>query len=107
MRFLIDAQLPPALCGWLEERGFEAEHVCRRLGGQTPDAEIAAFAAAEGFVLVTKDDDFALRHPPVDYRLVWLRCGNIANLALREWMLERWTLLLVKLEAGEELIEVR
>ncbi len=77
------------------------------LGGQTPDADIAAFAAAEGFVLVTKDDDFALRHPPIDYRLLWLRCGNIANLALREWMLERWTLLLVKLEAGEALIEVR
>jgi predicted nuclease of predicted toxin-antitoxin system len=107
MRFLIDAQLPPALCGWFAERGFEAEHVSRRLGGQMPDAEIAACAAAESFVLVTKDDDFALRYPPVAYRLVWLRCGNIANRALRAWLLERWTLLLVKLEAGEDLIEVR
>ncbi|HEX8223717.1 MAG TPA: DUF5615 family PIN-like protein [Allosphingosinicella sp.] len=42
MRFLIDAQLPPALCGWFEERGFEAEHVSERLGGQIPDADIAA-----------------------------------------------------------------
>lgn len=107
MRFLVDAQLPPALCGWFAERGFEAEHVYQRLGGQTPDAEIARFAAAEGFILMTKDDDFALRYPPVDYRLVWLRCGNITNRALREWLLERWTLLLVKLDAGEGLIEVR
>jgi predicted nuclease of predicted toxin-antitoxin system len=38
---------------------------------------------------------------------VWVRCGNITNRALREWLLERWTLLLVKLEAGENLIEVR
>jgi predicted nuclease of predicted toxin-antitoxin system len=38
---------------------------------------------------------------------VWLRCGNIANRAPREWLLARWTLLLVKLEAGEDLIEVR
>ncbi|MGK6317981.1 DUF5615 family PIN-like protein [Sphingomonas sp. DT-204] len=29
MRFLIDAQLPPALCGWLRERGHEAIHVSR------------------------------------------------------------------------------
>lgn len=107
MRFLIDAQLPPALCGWFEERGFEAEHVSQGLGGQTHDAEIATFAAAEGFVLVTKDDDFSLRYPPVDYSLVWLRCGNITNRALREWLAARWDLLLVKLEAGEGLIEVR
>ena len=107
MRFLIDAQLPPALCGWFGERGLEAEHVTQRLGGQTPDAEIAACVSAEGFILVTKDDDFALRHPPVGYQLLWLRCGNIANRALRDWLLERWTLVLVRLEAGERLIEVR
>jgi len=27
MRFLVDAQLPPALCGWLRERGHDALHV--------------------------------------------------------------------------------
>jgi predicted nuclease of predicted toxin-antitoxin system len=107
MRFLIDAQLPPALCGWFAERGFEAEHVTERLGGQTPDVEIAAYAEANGLVLVTKDDDFALRHPPEAYQLVWLRCGNIVNRVLREWLLARWTLLLVKLSAGERMVEVR
>lgn len=107
MRFLIDAQLPPALCIWFNDRGFDAEHVSERLGGQTPDAEIAACVAAEGFVLITKDDDFALRHPPNDYQLVWLRCGNIANRALQMWLLERWALLLAKLASGERLIEVR
>ena len=107
MRFLIDAQLPPALCGWFEERGLEAEHVVERLGGQIPDADIAAYAAAEGFVLVTKDDDFALRHPPDDYQLAWLRCGNITNRSLRKWLAERWPLVLTGLEAGERLLEVR
>lgn len=42
MRFLIDAQLPPALCAWFEERGFAAEHVAERLEGQTADSETAA-----------------------------------------------------------------
>ena len=50
MRFLVDAQLPPVLCGWFEERGSEAEHVSRRLGGQTPDAEIAAYAAGQALI---------------------------------------------------------
>ncbi|HZG07795.1 MAG TPA: DUF5615 family PIN-like protein [Allosphingosinicella sp.] len=76
MRFLIDAQLPPALCDWFGERGFEAEHVTQRLGGQAPDTQIAALAAADDSVLVTNDDDFALRHPPEDYRLLWLRYGK-------------------------------
>lgn len=107
MRFLIDAQLPPALCEWFGEQGFEAEHVTQRLGGQTPDADIAACASAEGFVLVTKDDDFALRHPPESYQLVWLRCGNITNRALRGWLLARWAPLLAALNAGERLLEVR
>ncbi|HET9637627.1 MAG TPA: DUF5615 family PIN-like protein [Allosphingosinicella sp.] len=107
MRFLIDAQLPPALCGWFRERGLEAGHVSERLGGQTPDAEIAACAVTEDLVLVTKDDDFALRHPPGAYRLVWLRCGNITNRALGEWLEERWAAIAAGLEAGEALIEVR
>ena len=28
MRFVADAQLPPALARWLVARGHEAEHVC-------------------------------------------------------------------------------
>jgi predicted nuclease of predicted toxin-antitoxin system len=107
MRFLIDAQLPPGLCGWLEERGFEAEHVSRALGGQTPDVEIATYAMSKAAVLITKDDDFALRHPPETYQLIWVRCGNITNRALSAWLLGRWTAIIEKLEAGERLIEVR
>jgi predicted nuclease of predicted toxin-antitoxin system len=107
MRFLIDAQLPPALCDWFQQHGHEAEHVTARLGGQTPDAQIAAYAAANRLILVTKDDDFALRFPPEAYQLVWLRCGNITNRALREWLEPRWSQLLVLLEAGDRLIELR
>lgn len=107
MRFLVDAQLPPSLCDWFEGHGFEAEHVTTRLGGQTPDAKIAAHAVAEQMVLVTKDDDFASRHPPGDYQLLWLRCGNITNRALREWLGARWEAVATRLGAGESLVEVR
>lgn len=64
MRFLVDAQLPPALAGWLRDRGHEAEHVADvGLVGAT-DAEIAVRAERSAAVLVTKDEDFtAIRLP--------------------------------------------
>ena len=107
MRLLIDAQLPPGLCGWFGEQGVEAEHVSAVLGGQTPDAAIADYAAANQLVLVTKDDDFRLRHPPTGYRLIWLRCGNITNSALRAWLGERWPEAKARLDEGEVFVEVR
>lgn len=107
MRFLIDAQLPPMLCNWLEEQGHSARHVADVLGGQTPDREVAAYAAAQGLVLVTKDDDFIQRYPPINYQLVWLRCGNITNRAIRPWLSARWESLSVRLSEGELLVEVR
>lgn len=42
MRFLIDAQLPPALCGWFEARGHEAVHVSAIGMVGASDTEIAA-----------------------------------------------------------------
>ena len=107
MRALIDAQLPPALCGWFAEQGVEAEHISVVLGGQTADAVIAAHATTNALVLITKDDDFRLRHPPGDYRLVWLRCGNITNRALRAWLGERWDEVRRRLDEGDVFVEVR
>ncbi|MBK8695064.1 MAG: DUF5615 family PIN-like protein [Deltaproteobacteria bacterium] len=49
MKFLIDAQLPPRLVGWLVARGQEARHVVDLPDGlRLPDAEIWRLAAAEG-----------------------------------------------------------
>lgn len=107
MRVLIDAQLPPGLRGWFHERGIHADHVADVLEGQAPDAAIAAYAAASGSILLTKDDDFRLRHPPGDYRLVWVRCGNITNRALRDWLAGRWDEVWQRIDEGEIFIELR
>ena len=107
MRLLIDAQLPPALCGWFAERGLMATHVSVELGGQTPDAAIAAYVERHGMILVTKDDDFLLRYPPVKSRLLWLRCGNISNRGLRLWLDARWAMIANRLDQGDRVIEVR
>ena len=91
----------------MREQGIEAEHVFEVLGGQTPDARIAAYAEANQLVLLTKDDDFRLRFAPGIYRLVWLRCGNITNRALRVWLGERWPEVRRRIEEGDVLVEVR
>ncbi|HEX8301471.1 DUF5615 family PIN-like protein [Sphingomonas sp.] len=107
MRLLIDAQLPPALCGWFEERGIEASHVRDVLGGQAPDRDIADYVESHELVLVTKDDDFLFRFPPSQSQLIWLRCGNISNRGLRLWLEPRWSAIAARLVEGDLVIEVR
>ena len=107
MRLLIDAQLPPMLCEWFAERGIEATHVADILGGQTPDRDIARHVESHKLILVTKDDDFLLRHRPDRSRLIWLRCGNISNRGLREWLDVRWLAIEKRLHQGDTIIEVR
>lgn len=107
MRLLVDAQLPPALCGWFEARGLAAAHVRDLLGGQTPDRAIHEHVEAHALILVTKDDDFLLRYPPVRSRLLWLRCGNISNRGLRLWLDPLWPVIEARLSEGERVIEVR
>jgi predicted nuclease of predicted toxin-antitoxin system len=107
MRLLVDAQLPPALSDWFNERGYEAAHVRDELGGQTPDREIAAYVEQYGLILVTKDDDFLLRYPPIRSRLIWLRCGNISNRGLRLWLDPLWVAIETRLNDGDLIIEVR
>ncbi len=82
MRFLVDAQLPRRMCGWLAGFGHEACHTPDLpSGNRTPDGVLIAEADRRGAVLVTKDDDFVqsrlLNGKP---RLLWLvATGNIDN----------------------------
>ena len=78
MRFLVDAQLPPALALWLQTREHEAKAV-RDVGlRNATDDVIWDFAEHDGWVVVTKDDDFAERAMREDSgpQVVWLRIGN-------------------------------
>lgn len=61
MRFLVDAQLPPALARWLTSQGQKAEHVMDLDLHRASDPEIWRFAEATSAVIVTKDEYFALR----------------------------------------------
>ena len=85
MKFIVDAQLPLRLAHDLAAPGHDVRHTLELpLGNQTSDADIAALAAREGRVVVTKDSDFVttfLLHgsPP---KLLLISTGNISNDAL-------------------------
>lgn len=107
MKFLIDAQLPPALCRWLRDRGHEAVHVSEIDMIAASDVAIAARAEADGAVLISKDEDFILLRLPDRFALLWLRCGNATNRALVVWLEPRWSRIVALLGSGERLVEVR
>jgi predicted nuclease of predicted toxin-antitoxin system len=58
-------------------------------------------------VLASKDEDFVVLRLPDRFALLWLRCGNAANVVLTAWLEERWTRIAALLEGGERFVEVR
>ncbi|MEV4421260.1 DUF5615 family PIN-like protein [Patulibacter sp. NPDC049589] len=109
MRFLVDAQLPPALARLLTSRGHHAEHVTDIDRGGAPDRELWDYALRHDAVLITKDEDFSdmvlFRDPaPV---VVWVRVGNTRRRALLEWFDPLVDQIVEMVDAGHRLIELR
>ncbi len=109
MRFLVDAQLPPALARWLGERGFSATPVREAGLRDYDDGSIWNFAVSGGWTVITKDEDFIGRclgradAPAV----VWLRIRNCTNRVLFVWLEPLLPEIVRRLEAGERLLEVQ
>ncbi len=109
MRFLVDAQLPPALARWLGEHGCAATAV-RDVGlRESDDGSIRSFAFAGDWVLITKDEDLVERSldsvegPPI----VWLRIGNCTNRVLFRWLEPLLPEIVTQLESGQGIVEAR
>ena len=91
MRFLVDAQLPPALARWRREAGHDAQAI-REVGlREAADGEVWDYALANGAAIITKDEDFPTRAHRTDAGpvIIWLCVGNVSNHALRRWFLPR------------------
>jgi predicted nuclease of predicted toxin-antitoxin system len=108
-RFLIDAQLPPALAKALQDAGQKAEHVEDVGLREAEDKVIWARVCANNGVLVTKDEDFVERYRrhTDEGCLLWLRIGNSSTRTLLAWFMPLLPQLLARLEAGDKFIEVR
>ena len=109
MRFLVDAQLPPALASWLNARGHAAKAVRDINLRNASDSAIWEFAATDGCVVLTKDEDFIERtlRTQVGPQIVWLRIGNCTNRILFVWLEPLLPAIVQQLETGIRLVEVK
>lgn len=108
MRFLVDAQLPPALARWLAANGHEAAHVGDLEMQAASDAAIWDYALSSSSTIVTKDEDFAQRktlsgNGPL---VVWVRLPNTRQRYLLTWFETVLPDILAALARGETLVEV-
>jgi len=107
VRFLVDAQLPPALARRLEASGHVAEHVADIGMAAAPDHQVRDYAARVGAAIVTKDEDFAvwrlLHDGPA---VVWLRLGNTRRVALLARVEAELPAIIGGLSKGDQLIEI-
>ena len=109
MRFLVDAQLPPALARTLAGEGHQAEHLEDVGLRHAEDTAVWDYAVRHQAVLLTKDEDFVERFRrradgPV---IVWLRIGNSSRKALLAWLMPSLPAIVERIQAGDRLIELR
>lgn len=87
MKFLVDAQLPRRVTGWLKNAGCDAVHTLDLpAGNRSTDEQIIEFSEQEQRIVVTKDADFVNSHllsgrPP---KLLLISTGNISNRELEQ-----------------------
>jgi predicted nuclease of predicted toxin-antitoxin system len=89
VKFLVDAQLPRRMVGWLTAAGCDAVHTFDLPdANRTSDAEIIDFADREQRVVVTKDSDFVDSHllQGRPAKLLLVSTGNINNRNLEALM---------------------
>jgi predicted nuclease of predicted toxin-antitoxin system len=108
VRFLVDAQLPPALARHFRDLGHEADHVIDLGLAGARDQEVWNFALARSAIIVTKDEDFIAmraireRGPTV----IWIRIGNTTTPVLLDALSVAWPAIEEALESGEGVIEL-
>lgn len=75
---------------------------------ESSDSQIWDYAIEIGAVILTKDEDFAIRasvskRPP---SIVWVRIGNCPNARLLAWFEAELPSVLTALDSGARLVEV-
>lgn len=111
MKFLVDAQLPPALARAVATEGHDAVHVCDIDMTSASDHAVWDEAVHRGAVVITKDEDFILIGRACESRVappvVWIRIGNCSKKALFEAFMPVLPTVVHMVNAGEMVVEVR
>lgn len=79
-----------------------------RWAREAEERAIWAYALQTGAVILTKDEDFAVRSQQTTGgpAVIWLRVGNASNRALRGWLEPRLPGIVQLVGQGSRLVEV-
>lgn len=106
---LVDNQLPVALARYLSAKGYSSLHVRDVSMADADDRAIWAYAAQQGWTIVSKDEDFqdlAIRLGPPP-QVVWVRLGNCRKQALFDVFDRLMLSIAAALDLGEAIVELR
>jgi predicted nuclease of predicted toxin-antitoxin system len=109
VKFLVDNQLPGALCKFLQEQGHDAVHVLDLQMDEKADFEIWDFARAEQRIVISKDEDFVhIANRPTDNgSLLWVRIGNCRKAFLLSRFQQSMADIEAAFQAGQRIVEIR
>ena len=110
MKILVDAQLSPAIAAWINRTFDHIEAVSVRSVElvASEDVEIYNYAKQQGYVIMSKDDDFlelveSKGSPP---QLIWVTCGNTSNTRMREVLAKVLEQVKELINEGETVVEI-
>ena len=106
MRFVVDAQLSPALARFLVQSGHEASHISDSGLLSASDRDIWEHASNSGAVLITKDEDFVTMRAfqTSGPAIVWIRLGNTTNRVLLRYFETMLPNIMAALQRGETIV---
>jgi predicted nuclease of predicted toxin-antitoxin system len=109
VRFIVDAQLPPALVELIADSGHEATHVSELGLESSSDQRIWQTAIAQNAVIITKDEDFIRLRSLRSYgpAIVWVRIGNTTRPALLRIFQANFRKIIAALDAGDAVVELQ
>jgi predicted nuclease of predicted toxin-antitoxin system len=109
VKFLVDNQLPEALCGFFHSRGHQSDHVINLGMDEASDIEISNYAAIENAIGVSKDGDFLhLANRLRDMgRLLWVRIGNCRKQKLLQALDHQLPVIVRAFDEGFRVVEIR
>ena len=108
-KFIVDAQLPPALARYLSSIDEDAIHVLDVDLMEASDSIIWDLALDQNRVIITKDEDFQIRASVsiTSPKLIWVRIGNTSKKSLLQVFEKQWAQIKIELDKGENLIELQ
>jgi predicted nuclease of predicted toxin-antitoxin system len=109
VKFLVDNQLPDALCQFLNARRHESSHVLGLKMDEASDLEIWKYATTGNWIVVSKDEDFLhLANRQGDTgKLLWVRIGNSRKQTLLRAFEEELPSVVRAFSEGFRVVEIR